>query len=168
VRTIILFRHAKSDRDAASGSDHERRLAKRGRQAARRMGRYLAALGEVPDRAISSSAVRALETVRLAAKAGAWSCPVEPTDLLYETSPPAALRLLRGLPARVGSVLLVGHEPTWSSLAGRLVGRAGLRLPTAAMARIDFEAASWSEVAFGGGTLVWLVTPGVLEKIGLP
>ena len=63
---------------------------------------------------------------------------------------------------QIPRLLLAGHEPTWSSLAGLLLGEASLRFPTAAVARIDFEVDSWRDVRAGGGTLRWLLTPKAL------
>ena len=73
MRSVVLFRHGKSDWDADYNVDHERPLAKRGIKAAKRMGKYLAELDEIPDIVITSTAVRAKTTVELAMKAGAWS-----------------------------------------------------------------------------------------------
>jgi phosphohistidine phosphatase len=166
MKTVFLLRHGKSDWEAGVEIDHDRPLAKRGRKAAVRMGRYLAALGEVPDRVISSSAVRAEETVRLAAEAGRWSSAIETTRSLYEASPEAVLKVVRGIQDASRSVLLVGHEPAWSALLAALVGGAQVSFPTAALARVDLPADTWSGIDFGTGTLVWLVTPKLLQQIG--
>jgi phosphohistidine phosphatase len=58
-----------------------------------------------------------------------------------------------------GNLLLTGHEPTWSTFAGRLVGTAAIRVPTAAMLRIDFEVDHWEQVRYGSGQLRWLLPP---------
>jgi phosphohistidine phosphatase len=65
-------------------------------------------------------------------------------------------------------LLLTGHEPTWSELAGRLIGKAVVRVPTAAMLRIDFEVGAWQQLAFGSGELRWLLPPKVVcgSKVG--
>jgi phosphohistidine phosphatase len=57
MRSLILFRHGKSDWDAPYGSDHERPLAHRGKEAAICMGRMLSQAGQAPDLAVSSSAL---------------------------------------------------------------------------------------------------------------
>jgi phosphohistidine phosphatase len=66
----------------------------------------------------------------------------------------------------VDTVLLAGHEPTFSQLAGTLVGAAAIRLPTAALACIDVPRSRWRAVELGTGTLIWLVTPKLLAKAG--
>jgi phosphohistidine phosphatase len=166
MKSVILLRHAKSDWEADYESDHDRPLNKRGRKAAAMMGHYLGSLGQLPDLVLSSTALRARETVSRAAEAGDWDCPVELTPELYEASPGSALELIRNRDDALGSLLLTGHEPTWSVLAGILVGGASLRMPTAAMARIDFSVESWGDVEPGNGTLIWQVTPKLLGRIG--
>jgi phosphohistidine phosphatase len=132
------------------------------------MGQYLAAMQQTPDGIVSSSALRALDTVRRAAEAGKWTCPVETTDKLYGASTDQALDVVRELENSRSSVLLAGHEPTWSQLAGDLVGGADVRFPTAALARIDLAVDKWKHAEFGKGTLIWLVIPKLLSRIGWP
>src|SRR5947207_15865347 len=81
---LILFRHGKSDWDADyPGGDAARPLARRGRKAAKTMGRFLARAGQVPDAAITSPAVRAEETLRLTMDGGGWTCPARTATSLY-------------------------------------------------------------------------------------
>jgi len=164
VKTVILFRHAKSDWNASFGSDHERPLAERGRQAANRMGRFLAQRGEVPELAIASTALRARDTLDRAVRAGDWSCEVELRDDLYLPAPDGLLGVLHQQSEPLTSVMLVGHEPAWSETLSLLVGGGEFRLPTAAMARVDVAVDRWEEVEFGLGELRWLVTPKELTE----
>jgi phosphohistidine phosphatase len=158
-RSLFLFRHAKSDWHSESGRDHERPLAKRGVKAAKAMGRILAASGQVPGLAVTSSALRARTTLELAMKAGGWDCRVTVLDSLYETTHAGALEVIRGLPDGNPEVLLVGHEPTWSDLLAGLLGGGRFRFVTAAMARVDLELPHWSRVAPGTGELAWMMAP---------
>lgn len=157
--SLILFRHGKSDWDASFASDHERPLATRGKDAARCMGKMLARTGQIPDLAVSSSALRARSTLQLAARAGHWHCTMSIESALYDTTAGAVLSWLKSLDGAPNRILLVGHEPTWSDFAGRLVGKAILRVPTATMLRIDFEIENWQQLAFGQGELRWLMPP---------
>lgn len=159
MKTILFFRHAKSDWDADFAHDHERPLAKRGQKAAKAMGRLLAEIGAVPDAVVTSSAVRAQETLRLARKAGAWEVPIRVTDALYQAAPEGVLEVLRAEPDTTESLLLVGHEPTWSATVGALIGGGSVRVPTACVARVDLDVARWEEVRFGQGQLIWLLPP---------
>jgi phosphohistidine phosphatase len=85
------------------------------------------------------------------------------TEALYETHEQGVLAQVRKLSDEYESVMLVGHEPTWSSTVGRLVGNAEVRFPTAAMARIDFDLDYWRDVAFGQGELIWLLPPRLIS-----
>ena len=165
TRTILVLRHAKSDQDAGSDTDHGRPLASRGRKAAARVGSHLASLEDPPGFVLCSSAVRAQQTLQLALDRGRWPCVVEITDALYDTTADAVLELLGGQDDARQSVLLVGHEPTWSELVAALTG-GRVQMPTAALARIDVEIERWKDLAPDTGRLVWLVTPKLLREIG--
>lgn len=159
---VILLRHAKSDWAAGFGDDRDRPLAKRGRKAAAVIGRLLAASANVPTEAITSPAVRAVQTLQLAMEAGGWSCPVEERPALYGAGASDVLAEIRRRPDTTELLLVVGHEPTTSDTAGVLIGGGRLRVPTAATLRIELDAPRWAEVAAGGGSLAWLVPPRLL------
>ena len=174
TKHLLLFRHAKSDWDTAAEhdhadhADHARSLTKRGVLAARAMGQILAASGQVPDRVVTSSAVRAKTTAEMARTAGKWKCPIEITAALYNTDAASVLEVIRSLPKSATTALFVGHEPTWSELASFLIGGGNLRFPTAALARIDLEVPGWHAVTFGRGELVWLLQPKFFTKGKFP
>ena len=79
MKTLLFLRHGKSDQDTDYGHDHERPLKKRGRKAARTMGRFLTKTDQAPDSVIVSASVRAQETLVMALDAGGWACPVRTT-----------------------------------------------------------------------------------------
>lgn len=163
--SLILFRHAKSDWDAQYATDHERPLANRGKEAARAMGRMLSRTQQIPELAVSSSALRARDTLHLASRAGHWRCPMRIESALYEGSPSSVLGWIKGLEEGPQCLLLTGHEPTWSELAGRLIGKGTIRVPTAAMLRIDFQIEAWQQIEFGSGELRWLLPPKLVCKL---
>ena len=161
-KKLILFRHAKSDWDAGVSSDHARPLAKRGIRAARRMGRFLAKAGEVPEHILCSSAMRAVSTVQLAARAGDWGAPIDYRDTLYLPDTETLIREIRGAPDTLSALMLVGHEPTWSDLAQHLIGgRVAVR--TATVLAFDLDAASWSDVVLARGTLAYALHPRMFD-----
>jgi phosphohistidine phosphatase len=171
MKHLYLLRHAKSDWGSGFSSDHERPLAPRGEEAARSVGRFLAALGRVPDEVVSSTAVRARTTAELAKEEGRWEAEIETTEEFYGAHPADLLTRVQGSSDSADWLLIVGHEPTWSETVGLLIGRADIRMVTAALARVDFSVESWQNVEFGGGELVWLVTPKLLaaaEAAGQP
>ena len=165
AKTVFIFRHGKSDWNAAYSTDHERPVAPRGRQAARLMGRFLRHSGQIPDLVITSSAVRARSTAELAAEAGEWPATLQIEPRLYGAHASTMFDLIRAQPESLESVLLVGHEPTCSACVGLLSGRSKVRFPTAAMARIDFDVDSWKRIRAESGQLIWLLPPKILKRI---
>ena len=164
MKTVIFFRHGKSDWDADFGADHERPINKRGREASARMGRFLADAEQLPDRIITSSAVRARATLERAAKEGKWGeIPTLVTDDLYEASPDSVLDVIRAENDDSSRLLLIGHEPTWSQTIGRMIGGGRVKMSTATMARVDFEIPTWHQADFNQGVLRWLVPPKSLK-----
>jgi len=162
MKTILFFRHGKSDWDAPFDHDHERPLAKRGRKAAKATGRYLSQIGVIPDGIVSSTALRARDTVSIASEAGAWNAQIRESQALYGASPEQIIKVIQSEPDTTERLMLVGHEPTWSETAGMLIGQGNIRFPTGAVARIDFGVDSWSAVRFGEGEMVFLVPPKLL------
>lgn len=166
MKSVYLLRHAKSDWSSDYATDHDRPLSKRGRRAAATVGRFLASLDQAPEAVVTSTAVRARTTVELAAATGGWHCPVRQEADLYGGSTEQVLAAIRTAPAEAERLVLAGHEPTWSAAVERLTGGGSVRMVTAAVARIDLAVESWEEVAFGAGTLTWLVTPKLLQRFG--
>lgn len=160
MKTLLLLRHAKAARDAAGG-DVARPLAPEGLDAADRLGRFLAAAGVAPDALVTSPAVRARQTLERVAAAAGWSGPQEVRPL-YEVGTAAALAELRQLPPDAGSAVVVGHQPTWSDVALRLVGGGALRMATGTVACIGLDVHGWGDLAPGRGELLWLVSPKLL------
>lgn len=161
---LILFRHAKSDWSDTSVPDQQRPLTNRGMRAARIMGEFLEAIDQVPPLALTSCARRAHDTVDLAKRQGGWKCKQRVEPLLYTFQPDDLLQVLQGLQDVPRKLLITGHEPALSGLAGRLIGEAQLRFPTGCMARIDLDVNDWTEAVPGSGELRWLMPPKLLTK----
>lgn len=134
---IYLLRHG--DAEDGDGNDAARRLTAKGEQQAEAAGRALAALGTEIEACLTSPKVRATETARLACRA----LQVEP-EITEELRGGSFDSLSLG--AGRGNVLLVGHEPDFSSEVARLTS-AKAKLRKGGLAIID------------GNTLVALLRP---------
>lgn len=163
MRLLILLRHGKSDWQRDSGIDHERPLAPRGVKAARRMGDFLSRAGMAPDALLSSTAIRARTTAELAAEGGDWSSPVQLTRRLYASDLAGTLGVVREVGGDIETLMLVGHQPTWSQVASALIGGGHVGVVTAAAVGIDLAVQSWRDIDAGCGSLRFLVPPRMLD-----
>jgi phosphohistidine phosphatase len=121
------------------------------------MGRVLADEGLVPDLIISSTAVRARTTAELAIEAGDWDTELVLDRSLYDEGPRGVLEAGASAPD-VSSVMLVGHQPTWSMLVSALTGeRADMKTATVAVIELDLD--SWAELPGAAGKLTRVLEP---------
>jgi len=155
-KTLLLMRHAKSSWDEPQLSDAERPLNSRGRRDAPRMGRVLAPL---PDRIVSSPAVRARTTALLVAEAAEYTGPIVFDARIYEAGVPELVQVTRDQPDGCHRLLLIGHNPGLEAWVSAFALDT-LRFPTAALAELELELSSWSDLsASTPGRLVRVVRP---------
>ena len=167
MKSILLWRHAKSSWSNTGLADHERPLNGRGERAAEAMAAHIAALPYRPDLILCSTALRARQTLtplldRL--------IPAPPTSIepgLYLAAEEALLARLRALPGDTGRVLMIGHNDGLWLLASELAGKgspsalAAVRdkFPTGALAIFEATIESWTELTPGRTSLVSFVRP---------
>ena len=155
MKTILLLRHGKSKRGPEYETDFERPLAKRGKRDAERMGAFLVEQGLVPEAILSSHAERARETALRCARAAGCEDAVRFERSLYGGGEEAYFSLLWALEDTVSRVLLCAHNPDLEIVAEELAHRY-VRMPTAALARIDADAERWDELFKVARRLVWV------------
>jgi phosphohistidine phosphatase len=126
------------------------------------VGKALRKRGPAPDSIVSSPAARAKETVEAVIKAAELKREIQFDEVIYGASSPELLKLIRLLPNESSCVLLVGHNPGFEDVVGRLIGSPE-RMPTAALACIQFQIDNWEDVVDGDGKLAWLLTPKQLD-----
>ncbi len=171
MRRLMLLRHAKSDWAALGGADHERPLAARGREAAVKMGAYMARHALVPDLIVASTATRVSETLSLLLPAFAKAPRVVPDKRVYEAEAEALLGVARGTAGPVHSLLLVGHNPGLAEFAALVMASGDVdarqklieKFPTAALAVIDFALDDWAKIHAKAGRLDRFVVPRALD-----
>jgi phosphohistidine phosphatase len=138
--TLVLVRHAKSDWGQAALDDHDRPLNERGARDAPRMAGRLAQTGFVPERILSSTALRARTT---AADFGAeFAVEVDLVPHLYGASESTLLSVAEHSGAR--NLIVVAHDPGLSMLADRLSSGDITHMPTCAVATFRWDHDDWS------------------------
>jgi phosphohistidine phosphatase len=152
MRRLIIMRHAKAEREAET--DHARPLSPKGRRDANAAGRLLAGRGEVPDLALISTSQRTRDT---------WTCVcagfgAEPEAWfdrnLYAGGPATVVELLAAVDEAVQRVIVIGHNPSVTTVASALSDGAaaddlelalGDGLKTSALACFDVPV-EWQDV----------------------
>jgi phosphohistidine phosphatase len=165
MKTLYLLRHADAEPAKYYDDDRDRELSSKGERDARRLGRFLAATDQLPDQFVTSTAVRARRTVEALPAGGEWQAevPVRPSHALYQAQPADVLDEIQATDDDVQSILLVGHEPTWSTTVSQMIGAANVSLPPGTCVRIDVNGDAWSSLSFGDGTLRWMIPPKLLS-----
>jgi len=163
MRTLYLLRHAKSSWKDDSLRDFDRPLKGRGREAAEQIGKVLASEGLNSPLVISSPAVRARETTQLVLQSAGVDVDPRFDERIYEADVPALLEVVSSIPESASTAILVGHNPGFENLLSFLTGD-DRHMPTCALARIEFDAASWREVSEASGRVESFITPKELAE----
>jgi phosphohistidine phosphatase len=146
-RTLILFRHAKSDQSSTE-ADIDRPLNPRGERQAPEAGQWLAGNIDAIDLVIVSPARRARTTWDLAASELDEQPQTRIDDRIYGGH---LLSVVRDLPDDARTVVLVGHNPSIEDLAS-LLTNTSMTMPTSALAVLDATTA-WSTAGDSWATL---------------
>lgn len=118
---LYLIRHAEAVPEDVAGSDADRWLSPRGREAARGLARLLREQGVELDAIVSSPLPRAVQTAELVAVGLDYLGPIAVEPALAPGCHPRPA--LERLPEHGAAVAVVGHEPTIALLGALVIGR---------------------------------------------
>jgi phosphohistidine phosphatase len=164
-RRLVLVRHAQ----AADGPvDADRPLTGRGARHAAAIGTWLEQAGFVPDRVLVSPARRAVQTWEQAGTGLPQGPPPTVDTRIYDNTVEALLAAIQETPDDVGTLAVVGHNPSIGELvavlddgqgnpAARRDADAGF--PTGSVA-VFLLATPFAGIAPGAGTLDDVTVPG--------
>ena len=145
MKTLLIFRHAKSSWKDLGLRDFDRPLNKRGKMDAPRMGKLLAEQDLVPDLIITSAATRARLTAEAVAETSGYDAEIFETSELYMAMPEDYIAVLNHVQDSNTLVMVVGHNPGIEDLIEDLTGE-WYRMPTAALAHIQLDIDSWQSL----------------------
>jgi phosphohistidine phosphatase len=117
---IYLVRHGDAVPEEDAGSDRDRWLSPKGREAARVLGRLLREQGVAPDAILSSPLPRAVQTAELIASALDYIGTITSRRCFEPSAHPRVAA--QEITNAGGSVLIVSHEPAVSTLGAFLLG----------------------------------------------
>ena len=152
---IFLLRHGIAE-DTAAGGDPERQLTAEGRQKVKEVIKTAARAGVSPDLCLSSPYRRAIETARIAAEVLKYKGPLLETSVLTPSSDVRSVWEEIRVHRDAASLLLVGHDPLFSRLAGYLLGVPELNVDFKKGALLAIDIPSFG--AQPRGILRWMLT----------
>ena len=172
MKTLALFRHAKSDWSDARARDFDRPINERGTRGAAAMGAHIRDGKWRFDRIIASPAVRVALTIEIASQAWGRTFPIQWDRRIYLASSATLIDLLREIEGDPASLLMVGHNPGLEDLIFDLVpddGTCPLRaiverkFPTATFAVMECAVDRWADITPGCARLTTLIRPRDLD-----
>ena len=155
---LYFLRHGiAADVGPTGTGDAGRPLTKEGIAKMQVSARGIRRLGVRLDALLSSPLVRAHETAVIIARE--LGLELQLAEKLAPGCDPAQLFALLGEYRGAERVMLVGHEPDFSSLIGVLTGGSHVLMKKGGLARVDIE-----RLELSTGTLTWLLPPRVLRE----
>ena len=160
-RLLLLARHGKAAPKDVGLTDFETILTEAGTEECEKVAAEANAMKLSVDLMLSSPADRALETAHLFARRLAYPVQkIQIAEILYTAGSIRPLVAhIRHLDSRAHTVAIFGHNPLLEDLVTHFVIGFSQNLPKGAVAGIEFETASWADVAKGRGQLLFFLTP---------
>ena len=151
---LYFLRHGEADWPRWTKPDDERPLTAFGKKEVRDVAKFLARLKVQPDLIVTSPLPRASQTAKIAAEYLRTKLREDET-----LEPGFGMSKLRTVLKRHRSrvLMLVGHEPDFSSVISELTG-AAIKLSKAGLALLDVDSES------DEGKLLWLFPPKFARK----
>lgn len=163
---LYFLRHGKAVEPGSfgAGDDFSRQLTERGIDEIEAAAEAFERLGVKPDVILISPLVRAKQTAEIVAKRLGLKKRLVVAEPLSSGCDLDRLRNLLAQHSDANKVMLVGHEPDFSSMVGELIGGGGasVEIKKASLAAVKAS----RSVRPGSGTLRWLLPPRVLRLCG--
>ncbi len=169
MKSLLLFRHAKSDWGSPGLKDFDRPLNTRGKQAAEHMGRWLSENQLQPQWLICSTAQRARQTLQgLRQHLAIPDGRINYQDRLYLAAVTTLLEAMAQCPRDGGAVMMIGHNPGLEELLHYLCGPGlplsskGKLMTTATLAQVHLPD-DWRQLSPCCGTLQRIIRPSEID-----
>jgi len=157
LKKVIIVRHAKSSWTDFSLSDFDRPLDKRGIHDAPVMAERLKEAGFLPDKMISSNAVRAKTTAGYFSKV--FDISLEATNDLYHGLPDDYLDIIKAQDQKIDTIALFGHNPGITIIANLIKIGCTDNIPTCGIVIAELEDNNWSKAEWQNMKLLQLMYP---------
>lgn len=157
------MRHGKSSWADFNVADHDRELLNVGIKKTKKVADFLKSKNIKPDIILSSTATRAFETSKIvAAKLGYTKDNIKTSKNIYHAGADDIFDELFALDDSISSVMIFGHNPTFTDFVNYFKKPEIYNLPTSGVAAISFKTDKWEEIPNSKSKIEFLVTPKML------
>lgn len=157
---LTLLRHAKSSWGDSSLPDQDRPLNHRGAQDAPMMGRRLADQGARPSLVLTSTAVRARQTIRLITREISYPIEfIQSEPDLYLAKPATFLEVIGRQDNSFNDIIVCAHNPGITELANLLCGTSIDNVPTCGIVILEADIDEWTQLNGADCKLVYFDFP---------
>lgn len=147
MKTLYIVRHAKSSWDSPDLDDLKRPIIENGIRKTKKVIDYLISENVKVDLIVSSHALRAIETACLLAYALNYlKSDILINNNIYNNDEEGMLNEVYALPNDKDSIMIIGHNPTFTQFANFFLDKKIDFLPTSAVISISFETDKWEKI----------------------
>ncbi len=154
------MRHAKALKESADGSDFERDLDERGKKDLVAMAFSLNKISIQPELIVSSPARRTKKTSKIMAKElKIQENQIEFDSNIYEASISDLMHVIHELNETHSTIMLVGHNPSITSIVGYLTSTFAEHVPTSGIVVVEFQENNWRLIQARSGKVIAYLNP---------
>lgn len=152
MKTLYLLRHAQAA-PSQGEADKDRPLSPQGLEQAAALGKVMLSKDYTPEAALCSSALRTRQTLE-GVMTSLPAIAVTHKDAIYEAGRGEILTLIQSTPETVGSLLIVGHNPTIHGVAALMakedkpapMERLSMGYAPGSLSVLECPIESWAEI----------------------
>ncbi|MBI9032937.1 MAG: histidine phosphatase family protein [Bacteroidales bacterium] len=164
MKKLYIVRHAKSSWDSPDLDDFNRPLMEKGKKRTKRVIDFLLKQNVKPDLIIASAATRAVDTAKIIA----WALKYKEEDIreesfIYHATSESLHDIFYDVPKEIESMMIVGHNPTFTSFANYFLDDKIDWLPTSAVVCIQFDVEKWEDADRMNAKLRFYIYPKQLK-----
>ena len=159
IKKLYLVRHAKAVWNDGHIGDFDRELSKKSEKGLKSVGSYLMLSSIDPDAILSSPAIRAQRTAEILRDKMKSDTKISYMEELYLSSADTMKNLLQHQQNDLQTIMLIGHNPGISDLAGRLTGGEVLKIPKGAVLALSLPIDRWSDIVDGNSSIDFFINP---------
>lgn len=165
MKTLYIVRHAKSSWDHPGLEDYERPLLEKGRKRTKYIVDYFMDHQIKVDLIMSSHAKRAHETAKILAVGVQYpQSDIVVSKNLYFGYSDSLFNIFYDLSDDVNSLMIVGHNPTFTTFANHFLDKGIDNLPTSGVVCIAFDMKSWADIHDSKRKVKFVISPKLLRE----